>query len=110
MKNDITPVKLSDKETLTEDEEYKRFNKDKLGKIRAAFKKDGTVTAGNSSKINDAGCALILMSEEKVKELKVTPLARIVSYADAEVEPVDFCIAPASATPKALERAGLTMD
>ncbi len=58
------------------------------------FAKTGTITAGNSSKINDGGCALILASEQKVKELKLKPLARIVSYADYEVDPIDFCIAP----------------
>ena len=66
------------------------------------FSKTGTITAGNASKINDAGCALILASEKAVKDLKLKPLARVVSYADAEVEPIDFCIAPSKACQIAL--------
>lgn len=65
--------------------------------IRPAFSKNGTITAGNASKLNDAGCALILMSEAAVQKYSVKPLAKIVSYADSEVEPIDFCIAPSSA-------------
>jgi len=58
------------------------------------FSKNGTITAGNASKINDGACAIIIASEEKIKKYKLKPLARIVSYADAEVDPIDFCIAP----------------
>lgn len=67
-------------------------------KLRPAFSKTGTITAANASKINDGASSIILMSEEKVKELGVTPLARIVSYADAEVDPIDFCIAPSKSS------------
>ena len=58
---------------------------------------NGTITAGNASKINDAGCSLVLASEKAVKKNNWKPLARIVGYTDAEVAPVDFCIAPAKA-------------
>jgi len=82
--------------------------KEKMAKLRPAFSKTGTITAANASKINDGGCSLskisfsfkifkfliVLASEEKVKEYNLTPLARIVSYADAETDPIDFCIAP----------------
>lgn len=60
---EIVPVKLSEKETVTEDEEPKKFVKDKISKLRPAFSKTGTITAANASKINDGGCAVILMSE-----------------------------------------------
>lgn len=77
--------------------------------MKPVFSKSGTVTAANSSKINDGGCSLIVASEEAVKKYNLKPLARIVSYADAEVDPMDFCIAPAKSSVKALERAGLKM-
>jgi len=77
--------------------------------LRPAFDKNGIVTAANSSKINDGACSLIVMSEEKVKELNLSPLAKIISYADAEVEPIDFCIAPAKSSKIALDRAGMTL-
>jgi len=81
-----------------------------MSKLRGAFSKTGTITAANASKLNDGGCALILMSEEKLKETGAKPLARIVSYADSEVDPIDFCIAPAKSTKLALERAGMKMS
>lgn len=84
--------------------------KEKLPLIRPAFSKNGTITAGNASKLNDAGCAVVLMSEEQVKRLGVQPMARIVSYGDAEVEPIDFCIAPSKACQKALDRANLSLQ
>jgi len=77
--------------------------------LRPAFDKNGIVTAANSPKINDGACSLIVMSEEKVKELNLSPLAKIISYADAEVEPIDFCIAPAKSSKIALDRAGMTL-
>lgn len=77
---------------LAEDEEYNRYKKDKLRTLKPAFKEGGSVTAGNSSKLNDGACAmgtltayLVLMSEEKMLQLGLKPLARIVSYADAEI-------------------------
>lgn len=79
-------------------------------KLRPAFSKTGTITAGNASKINDGASAIVLMSEEKVKELNVTPLARIVSYADAELEPIDFCITPSTSAQRALDKAGMKLS
>lgn len=76
--------------------------------MRPAFSKNtGTITAANSSKINDGACAIILMSEKAVKETGVKPLGRIVDYADAEVDPIDFCIAPAKSHQLALKKAGM---
>lgn len=79
-----------------------KYKKDKIPLLKPVFAKTGTITAGNASKINDGGCALILASEQKVKELNLIPLARIVSYADYEVDPIDFCIAPSKACQIAL--------
>lgn len=108
-KDEIVPVTV-DKEVVTEDEEYKRFNKEKLASLKPVFSKTGTITAANASKINDGACAIILMSEDKVKELGVKPLGRIISYADAEVDPIDFCIAPHYASKKALMYSGLQLQ
>ena len=81
-----------------------------LAKLRPAFRKDGTVTAGNASGINDGAAAVLLMSAEKAKALGLKPLARIVSAAAAGVEPRTMGLGPVPATRRALERAGLTLD
>jgi len=83
---------------------------EKIPALRAAFSKDGTVTAANASTINDGGAALVLMSLEKAKELNLTPLAKIKSYADAAQEPKWFTTAPAKALPKALAKANMTIN
>lgn len=103
------PQKRGDDVIVSEDEEYKNVKFDKIASLRAAFTKDGTVTAANASTINDGASALVLMSERKVKELGVSPLARIVSFADAEQEPEWFTTAPTLAAPIALKRAGLSI-
>lgn len=79
-------------------------------KARSVFKKDGTVTAVNASKINDGGAAVVLMSKEKCEELGLTPIAKISSFADAAQEPVWFTTTPSLAMPKAVEKAGLQMS
>lgn len=104
------PQKKGDPTTFAQDEEYKNVKFDKIPSLRAAFTKDGTVTAANASTINDGAAATILMSEAKVKELGITPLARIVSFADAEHEPEWFTTAPTVAAPKALKKAGLNIS
>ncbi|KAL4472422.1 hypothetical protein ABPG74_018371 [Tetrahymena malaccensis] len=108
--DEIVPVKINDKETVTQDEDPLKFKKEKIPVLKPAFSKTGTITAANASKINDGACSIILMSEQKVKELGLTPLGRIVSYADAEVDPIDFCIAPAKSSQKALDRAGMKIS
>jgi len=95
---------------FTEDEEYKNVKIEKIPALRAAFTKEGTVTAANASTINDGGAALVLMSADKAKELKITPLAKIRSYADAAHEPKWFTTAPAKALPKALAKANIAID
>lgn len=108
-KDEITPVTV-DKEVINEDEEYKRFNKEKLANLKPVFNKNGTITAANSSKINDGACAIILMSEERVSKLGLKPLGKIIAYADAETDPIDFCIAPHYASKKALIYSGLQLQ
>ncbi|HEX2536208.1 MAG TPA: acetyl-CoA C-acyltransferase, partial [Chitinophagaceae bacterium] len=94
---------------IAEDEEYKKANFDKMGNLKPAFLKEGTITAANASKINDGAAAVVLMSEEKVKELGLQPLARIVSYADASQAPEWFTTTPVKAMQKALDKSGLSV-
>lgn len=110
---EIVPVEIKGRKgtiIVSEDEEYKRVKFEKVPNLRPAFSKDGTVTAANASTINDGASALILVSKEKAEELGLTPIAKIVSFADAAQEPEWFTTAPTLAAPIALERAGLTMD
>lgn len=112
-KDDIVPVEVGggrgkDPVLVTEDEEPKSLKLDKLPTLRSAFKKDGTVTAANASSINDGGAAFVVMSLEKCQELGLSPRAKIVGFADAEQDPVEFTTAPAKAVPKALVAAGMT--
>ncbi len=81
-----------------------------LSRLRPAFKKNGTVTAGNSSGLNDGAAALLVMSESKARELRLKPMARIVSMASAGVQPGVMGLGPIPATKKALQRAGLTIN
>ena len=109
--DEIVPVEVpqrrGDAIVVSEDEEYTKINKEKFLKLRTVFKKDGTVTAGNASTLNDGASALILMSAEKAIELGLTPLAKISSYADAAHEPEWFTTAPAKAVPIAVSKAGI---
>ena len=104
------PQRRGDALIVSEDEEYKNINKEKFLKLRTVFKKDGTVTAGNASTINDGASALILMSSDKALELGITPLVKINSFADAAQEPEWFTTAPAKAVPIAVAKAGLAMN
>lgn len=111
-KDEIVPVTVKTRKgdvVVAEDEEYKNVNFDKIPGLKPVFTKEGTVTAANASTINDGASALVLMSKEKMDELGVKPLARILSYADAEQAPEWFTTAPAIALPKAVSKAGLTM-
>ena len=95
---------------IDKDEEFTNINIEKIPKLRPAFSKDGSVTAANASTINDGAAALILMSEEKAKTLNLTPLVKILSYADSAQEPQWFTTAPAKALPKALKKANLDIN
>jgi acetyl-CoA C-acetyltransferase len=110
--DEIVPVEVpqrrKDPIIFAEDEEYKNVKMDKIPALRPVFKKDGTVTAANASTLNDGAAALILVSKEKMEELGLKPLAKIVAYADAAQEPEWFTTAPAKALPKALAKANLS--
>ena len=112
--DEIVPVEIPQRRgepvIFVEDEEYKNVKMEKIPALRAAFTKDGTVTAANASTINDGGAALVLMSTDKAAELGLTPLAKIKGYADAAHEPKWFTTAPAKALPKALAKAGVNID
>lgn len=112
--NEVIPVAVpqrrGDALIITEDEEFKNVKIDKIPALRAAFSKEGTVTAANASTINDGAGALILMSEDKANSLGLTILATIKGYADAAHEPQWFTTAPSKALPKALAKAGVTQD
>lgn len=112
---EIVAVEITDKKgnvTIIDKDEYIKYGQtmETLGKLKPAFKKDGSVTAGNASGINDGAACLIVMSEEKAKELGIEPLAKIVSYASAGVDPSIMGIGPVPASTKALEKAGLKID
>ncbi|XP_007541023.1 acetyl-CoA acetyltransferase, mitochondrial isoform X1 [Poecilia latipinna] len=112
---EIVPVSIPQRGkpdvVVSEDEEWRRVDFSKVPKLKAVFQKEnGTVTAANASTLNDGAAALVLMTADAAKRLKVTPLARIVSFADAAVAPIDFPIAPAYAVPKVLDAAGLKKE
>jgi acetyl-CoA C-acetyltransferase len=103
------PQRKGDDLIVTEDEEYKKVRFDKIPSLRPVFSKDGTVTAANASTINDGASALILVSKEKMEELGLHPVAKILGFADAAHEPMWFTTAPTKAAPIALQRAGLSI-
>ncbi|KAE8550290.1 hypothetical protein EYB25_006514 [Talaromyces marneffei] len=97
--------------TVSQDEEPKNLNPDKLRAIKPAFiPGSGTVTAPNSSPLNDGAAAVVLVSEAKLKELNLKPIAKILGFADAAQQPSKFTTSPALAIPKALKKAGVTLD
>jgi acetyl-CoA C-acetyltransferase len=109
---EVTAIEIKKKgETfkLEQDEEPFNVKFDKIPTLRPAFQKDGTVTAANASTMNDGAAALVLVSEEKLKSLGLKPIARILSYADAEQSPEWFTTSPSIAVPRAVQKAGLKM-
>ena len=106
----VIPQKKGDPIIVDKDEEPFNVKFDKINALQPAFTKEGTVTAANASTMNDGAAAVLLMSGEKVKALGLKPIAKIISYADAEHDPKWFTTAPSLALPKALEKANLTMD
>lgn len=109
--NEIVPVHIPQKKgdpiIFNKDEHPRMSSMEDLAKLKPAFKKDGSVTAGNSSGINDGAAALMLVSEEALKKYNLTPLARVVSRGVAGVDPAIMGIGPVPASQKALKRAGL---
>ena len=113
-KDEIVPVEIPQRKgdpIVVDTDEYPRFGAtiESMAKLRPAFKKDGTVTAGNASGINDGAAAIVVMSKEKAEELGVKPLATIAAYASAGVEPSVMGTGPIPATRKALEKANITV-
>ena len=111
--NEVCEIKINNSKgkeiNFKKDEECFNVNFDKIKNLKSPFLKDGTVTAANSSNINDGSAALILMSEKKAKELKLLPMAEIISYADAANDPKWFTTAPSKVLPIALKRANLDL-
>jgi acetyl-CoA C-acetyltransferase len=103
------PQRSGDPLTVAEDEEPRKVKFDKMATLKPAFKKDGTVTAANASKINDGAAALLVMSKEKADALGLVPMARIVASASAAKKPEQFTTAPADVIPKVLAKAGLKL-
>lgn len=112
--NEIVPVAVPQRKgdpiIISKDEEYTNVILSKIPSLNAVFTKEGTVTAANASTINDGAAAIVLMSEEKALSLGLKPLAYIRGYADAAQEPKWFTTTPSIAIPKALEKAGLTLN
>lgn len=112
-KDEIVPLSIKQRKQEVEfsvDEYPRETTKEKLGSLPAAFKKDGSVTAGNSSGLNDGAAAVVLASASAVEKYNLTPIGKVVSYASAAVPPSVMGIGPVPATKKALEKANLTID
>lgn len=113
-KEEIIPVEIpqrkGDPMIFDEDEEYKNVKFEKIPALKPVFSKDGTVTAANASTINDGASAILLVSENKLKELNLTPLAKIRGFADAAQEPIWFTTSPSLAIPKAMKHAGVDKE
>lgn len=111
-KNEVLPITIKSKKgdtIVVEDEGFRKVNASKLVTLPPAFKKGGTVTAGNASTINDGASALVLASDDFAKSIGAKPLARIIGLGDGGAAPIDFPTAPALAIPKALKMAGLSV-
>ena len=107
----IIPVEVKEKKAtriFDTDEHPRDTSMEKLGKLKPIFKKDGLVTAGNASGINDAAAAMVLMHGDKAREMGITPIARVVDYALAGVDPNYMGLGPIDATRKLFERTGLS--
>lgn len=112
--NEIVTVEIEQRKggpiLFSKDEEPFNVKFDKIPELKGAFQKDGTVTAANASTMNDGAAALLLMSKEKAEELGLKPIAKILSFADAEQAPEWFTTTPSLAVPKAVQKAGLKME
>lgn len=112
--DEVVPVEIPQRKgepiVFAKDEEPYNVKFDKIPTLNPAFVKDGTVTAANASTMNDGAAALVLMSKEKAEELGLKPIAKILSYADAEQAPEWFTTTPSLAVPKAVAKAGLKME
>ncbi len=112
-KDEILPITLKSRKgevVVDTDEEPSKVKFDKISSLRPAFEKDGVVTAANASKINDGAAALLVMSEDKAKELGLKPIAEIIAQASAAKAPIEFTTAPADAIQKVLKKTNMTKD
>lgn len=112
-KDEILPITLKSRKgevVVDTDEEPSKVKFDKISSLRPAFEKDGVVTAANASKINDGAAALLVMSEDKAKELGLKPIAEIIAQASAAKAPIEFTTAPADAIQKVLKKANMTKN
>ncbi|ETO28022.1 hypothetical protein RFI_09108 [Reticulomyxa filosa] len=114
-KSELVPVEVPNAKrgqpptVVDKDEGCLKLNEEKLRQLKPAFGKDGSITAGNASQLSDGAAALLVVSEESVKDLNLKPLAKVLSYADAEQAPELFGTTPSLAIPKALQKAGLDL-
>jgi acetyl-CoA C-acetyltransferase len=112
--SEIAPIEIvgkkGDKTVIVEDEEYKNVNFEKIPGLRPVFSKEGTVTAANASTLNDGAAAVVLISKEKMLELGLKPMAKIIGFADAAQDPMWFTTAPSLAIPLAIKRAGIAPE
>ena len=104
------PQRTGDSVMFVKDEEPFNVKFDKIAALKSPFEKGGSVTAANASTINDGAAAVVLMSKEKADEMGIKPIAKILSYADAEQAPEWFTTTPSLAVPKAVQKAGLTLQ
>ena len=112
-KNEIVPITIKTKKedlVVDVDEEPLKFNKDKIKQLRPAFNKDGTITAGNASSINDGAAAVLLSSKKRLLELNLKPKARIIAHTSVAIEPLYFTKAPIEAITAVLKNSNLTID
>jgi len=113
---EVVPVTLKGKRgkpdtVVATDEEFTKVNPDKFSKLATVFQREGgTVTAGNASTLNDGAAACVLATAEEAERLGLAPLARVVGFADAATDPIDFPVAPALALPKLLEATGVSLE
>lgn len=106
----VIPQRKGDPVVFDTDERPMDTSMEKMGRLKPVFKKDGTVTAGNASGINDAAAAVLLMSKEKAEQLQLEPLVKVTSYASGAIDPAYMGLGPIPAVKKALEKAKLTID
>ena len=111
--NEIVPIQIKTRKgdfLIDVDEEPLKFNKEKIQKLRPAFDKDGTITAGNASSINDGAAAVLLASNKRVVELGLIPKAKIIAQASVAIDPIYFTKAPIFAIQEVLKKANMSID
>lgn len=110
---EVVPVEVKSRKGVTivsKDEEFEKVSFEKFKGLKSVFQKDGTITAANASTLNDGAAAVLLASEEALKDHGMKPLAKVLAYADAATNPLDFALAPPLLIPKMMKTAGITLD